>query len=218
MRLFDSPDDVLRPKGGVTAEENTGLRRLKGFQINQRHVPLVELDTKIALDPRKRILLANGQDDVVGRLELLADDTLGRNPAVRVDVVFHLVEQHSGEPAVCDDEGFGHAVDDDLDVLFFSVLEFPCGGFEEAARLARHHFHALRAKAQARAAAVHRGVADPDDEHPLADLVQMPEGDCAEPCDADMDIGCAFAAAGQIELLTLRRAGTDEHGVIAVVF
>ena len=45
----------------------------------------------------------------------------------------------------------------------------------------------LRAEAQRGAAAVHRGVADADDQHALADLVDVAEGDRLEPVDADVD-------------------------------
>src|SRR5471032_1126782 len=125
MSLFDRPDDVLGPERGVAAEKDSRPRRLKSFGIDERHVPLVKLDAQITLDPRKCIFLADRENHIVRRLELLTDDALGRDASVRVDLIFHFVEQHPGEPAVVDDEGFGYAIDDDLDVLFLGILKLP---------------------------------------------------------------------------------------------
>ena len=110
-------------------------------------------------------------------------------------VVFHLLEHHARELAVLDDERLRRAVDDDLDALLLGILELPLGRLEEAARLARHDLHVLRAEAQAGAAAVHRRVADADDQHPLADLLDVAEGHRLEPGDADVDVGGALLAA-----------------------
>ena len=119
------------------------------------------------------------------------------------------------ELAVLDHEGLGRAVDDDLDAFLLGVLQLPRGGLEEAARLARHDLHALRAEPQAGAAAVHGGVADADDQHALADLVDVPEGHRLEPGDADVDVRRGFLPAGQLQLLALGRAGADEHRIEA---
>ena len=42
-----------------------------------------------------------------------------------LDLVFHLLEAHAGEPAVLDHERLGRVIDDDLDVLLLGVLELP---------------------------------------------------------------------------------------------
>src|SRR5580704_13011594 len=215
VAVLDGPDDVLRPEGGIPAEKHLRTRRLEGDLVDERHVPLVELDAEVALYPGEGVLLADGEDDVVRRQELLAGDALGRNAALRVELVLHLVEEHAGELAVLDDEGLGRAVDDDLDALLLRILELPDRGLEEAARLARHHLHVLGAQAQARAAAVHRRVADPDDEHAPADLLGVAEGDRYEPGDADVDVGGALLATGEAQLLALRGTGADEHRIVA---
>src|SRR6185312_12831778 len=102
-------------------------------------------------------------------------DTLGSDAPRGVERVFHPLEHHAPELAVLDDEMLRRAVDDDLDALLFGVLQLPRGSLEEAPRLARHHLHALGTQAQAGAAAVHGGVADADDQHPLTDLVDVAE-------------------------------------------
>jgi hypothetical protein len=103
-------------------------------------------------------------------------------------------------------------VDDDLDVLLLGVLEFPLGGLEEAARLARHHLDALRAEPERRAAAIHRRVADADDQHPLPDPVDVLERHRLEPGDADVD-PVGVPAPREVEFLAPGRAGADEYGV-----
>ncbi len=145
MTVLHGPDDVAGPERRVAAEEHLRPGRLEGLGIHLRHAPLVELDPQIALDPRKRIFLADRQDDIVGRDELFPDDALGGDPALGVDGVFHVIEAHSGELAVLDHEGFRGAVDDDLDALLLRVFQLPFGSLEETAWLASHYLHGLGA-------------------------------------------------------------------------
>ena len=42
--------------------------------VHHRHVPFVELDAEVALDPGERVLLADGENHVVGRKEDGVDD------------------------------------------------------------------------------------------------------------------------------------------------
>ena len=77
--------------------------------------------------------------------------------------------------------------------------------------------HVLAAEAARGAAAVHRGVAAAEHDDAPADLVDVAEGDAGEPVDADMDIGGGFLAAGNVEVAAARRAGADEHRVVALV-
>src|SRR5690606_11590836 len=51
MAVLDGPDDVLRPEHRVASEEDAGQRRLERDGVDDRDVPLVELDAEIALDP-----------------------------------------------------------------------------------------------------------------------------------------------------------------------
>ncbi len=168
------------------------------------------------LDPGEGVLLPDGENDVVGRDELLAGDALGGDSPARVELVLHAVESHPDETAVFDDEGLGRAVDHDLDAFLLGILELPFGGLEEAARLARHHLYLPGAEPQAGAAAVHRGVADTDDEDALADPVDVAEGHRLQPIDADMDVGAAASARPvSLEVLAFGRPGADEHRIEA---
>src|SRR5258705_4215788 len=92
VALLDRPDDVLRPKRGIAAEEHPGPRRLKRRLVDHRHVPFVELDPQIALDPGEGVLLADGEDHIVRGQELLAGAALGGDAPARVELLLHLVE------------------------------------------------------------------------------------------------------------------------------
>ncbi len=133
------------------------------------------------------------------------------------EFVLHLLEQHAGELAALDHEALRRAIDDDLDVLALRILELPVGGLEESARLARHDLDAAGAQAERGPAAIHRRVADADDQHPLADLVDVLEGHRLEPVDADVD-AVGVAPARQIEFLALGRARAHEHRVEPLPF
>ncbi len=114
--------------------------------------------------------------------------------------------------AVLNDERLGSMIDDDLDFFRLGVFEFPLGSLEELTRLARHDFHVFRAEPQGTAAAIHRRIADTDDQNLLADLVDVAERDGFEPGNADMN-AVGIVAAGQLEFLALGRARAYEHGV-----
>ena len=83
--------------------------------------------------------------------------------------------------------------------------------------LARHHLDIAGAEPQRGAAAIHRGIADADDQHPLADTLDVIEGHRLQPVDADVDVGRRRFAAGQLEILAARRAAADEHRVVALI-
>src|SRR5476649_2791510 len=95
----------------------------------------------------------------------------------------------------------------------FGVLEFPLGGLEELARLARHDLHLPRAETQRTAAAVHRGIADADDQDPLADPFDVAESDGLQPGYSDVYV-IGVVTAGQFQFLALGSARTHENGVI----
>ncbi len=122
-------------------------------------LPFVELDAEVALDPGERVLLADGQDHVVGRKE----HGFEHARFLGIGVPFQALELHAGELAVLDHEALGRVIDDDVDAFFFGVVQFPGRSFEVAARPARHHFDILAAQPARGAAAIHGGVADADD-------------------------------------------------------
>src|SRR5580698_886334 len=213
VAMLYRPDDVLRAERRVPAEEHPGAGRLERRGVDRRHIPLVELDTQVALDPGEGVLLADGENHVISRQKLLGHDALAGNPALRIEVIFHLVEQHPGQLSAGGDKRLRRVIDEDLDAFLLGVLELPGGGFEEPARLARHHLHVARSEPQARATAVHCGVTHADDENALADLLDVTECDRLEPCDTDVHVRGGLRATREAQLLALRRTGADKHRV-----
>ena len=102
---------------------------------------------------------------------------------------------------------------DDVDAFLLGVLELPRRRLEVFPSAPRDDFHVGTAEAARRAAAVHRRVADADDEHALPDLLDVAEVGRREPLDTYMNVRRGFGAPGEIEILSVRRAAPDEHGV-----
>ena len=108
----------------------------------------------------------------------------------------------------------GCEVLDDLDLLFFGVLELPRRRLEVLARLAaRITFTSV---APSRLAERQQSIAvlpTPMISTRLPTDVDVAEVDRLEPLDADEDL-IGVVAAGNVELLALRRAAADEHRVV----
>src|SRR3954469_3261082 len=214
MPVLHRPDDVLRAKRSITAEEHAGTARHERLLVNDRHVPLAELDPDGPFDEREGVVLSDREHHGVAwdhfppdHLLLQARGRL-RGP--------ELLELHPRQLAVLDDEPDRLEVVEDLDTFFFRVFQLPRRRLEVLAGLAGNHLHVRRAQALGRPAAVHRGVADADDHHMLADRLDMAEMDRLEPVDADEDL-IGVAAARNVELLSAWSAGADEDGVIGTV-
>ncbi len=172
------PDDVLGAEGGIAAEEYLRMGRGHGLGIDLGHVPLVERDPDVALDPGEGILLADRDQNVVAR-DQLVQLAGGREVAATFGVEFglHLLEHHPGEAAALVGELLRHQEIQDRDILVHGVLLFPGGRLHLLEAGADHHLHVLAAEAARRAAAVHGGVAAAEHDHALADLVDVAEGD-----------------------------------------
>ena len=173
VRVLHGPDDVLGPKCRVASEEDPGPGGLHGPFIHKRNIPLVELNTDVALDPGECVLLPDCENNVVGWKEYGVDGA----GVFGAGIPFETFEFHSREAAILDDEALGSMVDYDLDAFLLGVLEFPRRSFEEAARTARHHLDVFTPESARRAAAVHGCVSDTDDQHALADGTDVAEGD-----------------------------------------
>ncbi len=103
MAVGDRPDDVLRAEGGVAAEIDPGVGGAHGLGIDLGHVPLVELDADVALDPGERVLLADRDEHVVARDMLVGlAGRLEAAAALGVELSLDLLEHHAGEAAVLD--------------------------------------------------------------------------------------------------------------------
>ena len=168
--------------------------------------------------PRSRSIQGNAFSWPIARITSSA----GRNTSsitrefLRLGVPFQPLELHAFQHAVFDHEALRRVVDDDLDAFFFGIIQFPRRRLEVSARAARHHLDIFPAQPARRPAAIHGRVADADDQNPFADLVDVPERDRFQPVDADVD-AIRILAARQIEFLAARRAGADEHRVVAIL-
>ena len=95
MAMGNSGDDILRPKRGVTTEKDLRITRLKSRLIDPRHIPFSELNAKIALYPRKCVVLTDRDQNLI-RFE--KDFVASRHEAAfAVSVVhyLHLIERHA---------------------------------------------------------------------------------------------------------------------------
>jgi hypothetical protein len=127
----------------------------------------------------------------------------------------HLLEGDAGQAAAVVGEGFGYEVVEDRDAFVHGVLLFPGAGLHLLEAGTDDDLDVLAAETARRAAAVHGRVAAAEDDHPLADRGDVAEGDARQPVDAEMDGLGRRLAAGNVEILAARRAGTDEDGVVA---
>jgi hypothetical protein len=66
MPMRNCRNNVFGPKSGVSTKNTLGLLDWKVRFIDMRHVPFAELNAEIALDPRECIVLANGNQDLIG--------------------------------------------------------------------------------------------------------------------------------------------------------
>src|SRR5713226_8376493 len=112
MSVFDGPDDVLGPECRIAAEKHLQPRGLKGDLVHLGHIPFIELDPDALLDPRKGVLLTDGENDVVAGEEDIAERTRRFDVAV-LDVVLQFLEHHAVEEAAFGNERFGRMIDDD---------------------------------------------------------------------------------------------------------
>ena len=128
MAMGHCRNNVLRTKGGVATKEDLGIAGLERPLINLRHIPFAKLDAEIALDPRKGVVLANGNQHLVG----LEEDLLaGGDQTALAGVVIHhldLIEGHAQQFAVFVDEGLRHVVIDNRNIFGLGVFDLPGGG------------------------------------------------------------------------------------------
>ena len=120
MAVLDRPDDVLRSPRRVAAEEHAGMRRLHRRLVDDRHPVRVEVDADVALDPRERVLLPDGENDVVAR----EDDGLDHFALLLAAFLepAEPLELESDEPSVLEHEALRRVILDDLDAFLFRVL------------------------------------------------------------------------------------------------
>ena len=217
MSVFHGPDDVLRSPGGIAAEEHVGARRLERCLVHHWHVPLVERDADVALDPREGVVLTDGEDDRVARHDDRLNHRAGLTPVRRGPL--QPLELHADELAVFDHEALRRVILDDVDAFFLGILELPWRRFEKFASATRDHVGVGATEPARRAAAIHGGVAHADDEYLLANRLDMAEVHRAEPLDADVDLVAhgRVPSSRNVELFALGGAAAHEDGVVLLI-
>ena len=207
--MFFGPNAESPPK------EDPGIGRGEADFAHLRHVPLVELDADVALDPGKGVFLSDGEQHVVAAVPDVrlagGDETAA---AALVDLRRDLLEGHAGQHAEIVGEFLGHQEVEDRDVLVHRVFLLPRRRLHLLEAGSDDDLDVLAAKSAGGAAAVHGGVAATQNDHPPTDLLDVTEGDAGEPVDADVNVGGGLFAAWDLEVSPTRRAGTDEDGVV----
>src|SRR5216683_32770 len=210
------PDDIFGAERGVATEEHLGIARAHGLGIDLGHVPLVEFDAAVALDPGKGVLLADRHQHVVASNRLVR---LARGhqvaPAIGIVLGLHLLEGDAGELAIVVNEGDRHHEIEDRNILMEGVFFLPGARLHLLKAGTHDHLDVLAAETARGAAAVHRGIAATEHDHALAALVGVAERHRGEPVDTDVNIGPCFLAPGYPELAAARHAGADEDRVVA---
>src|SRR6516165_4035327 len=211
------PDDVFWSERGVAPKEDVRQGRLHRLRVDLRHVPAVELDAHVALDPWEGILLADRDQHVVARDVLIG--FAGRDQvAAAAGIVFglDLLEQHPSKPAPLMGEFLWHQPVEDWDAFVHRVLFFPGRRLHLLKAAAHHDGNLLAAEPPGRAAAIHRRVAAAEDDHVAADLVDMAKRDAGEPVDADMNVLGRLCAAGDVEIASARCSAADKDRIPVV--
>src|SRR5690606_8162138 len=218
MTLGNCGDDVLGAKGRVAAEEHFRVGRLVSDFVNDRHIPFAEVEADIALDPRKRVFLPDGDQHVIAFEEHMIFAG-GNQRALAVAVVnrLHFFEGHADQLAVLHHELDRHVILVHRDTFAFGVFDFPWRRFHFSARAAHDDIDALAAETHRGAAAIHRGIAAAEHDDLAANFLDMTEGHAGEPVDTDMDVRGPFIAAGNLQIAPAWGTGADEYGVVTLV-
>src|SRR6266436_8272492 len=214
--MRDGPDDVFWPESGVAAEEDLRIGRLHGFRIDLGHVPAIELDAYVALDPGERVLLADCHEHVVAlHMDMGLARRNERAPALGVVFGLHFFEKHARQAAADMREFLGHQEIEDRNAFVHCVFLFPGRGFHLLETGTHHDLDLVAAETPRGTAAIHRRIAAAQDDNAPAYFVGVAERDAGEPVYADVDVCAGFLASGNFELTPARRAATDKDRVMA---
>ena len=122
------PNDVLRAKRGITPEKDLWNGRLKGLFIDDRHVPSIEFETNIPLDPGKGVLLSDRDQDIVAFEVLVRITSCDKTPPAVFVGRFHLLERHALKLALVVIEFLRYQIVEDRYILVHRVFLFPRRG------------------------------------------------------------------------------------------
>ena len=185
--------------------------------IDHGHVPFVELDADVALDPGEGVLLADRDQHVVAFDDARRARPVGtslRRPLASYSALTFSKRTPVSLPFSCVNSLGTRKLRIGMPSCIAS--SFSQGdAFISSKPRAHDDLHVLAAQAARGAAAIHRRVAAAQHDHALADLVDVAERDARQPVDADMDVGRGFLAAGNVEVAAARRAAADEDRVVA---
>src|SRR5215212_8653320 len=169
MAVRHRPDDIFRAKRGIAAEEHLRVGRAHGLGIDLRHIPLVEFNPAVALDPRKSVFLADGHQHIIAGNRLVRFARWYETaPAARVVFRPDFLEGNAGELAVVVNERHWHHEIEDGNVLVNGVFFLPRRGLHLLKPGTHDHLDVFTAETARGAAAVHRGVAAAEHDHALA--------------------------------------------------
>ena len=213
MALRDGGDDVLRAEGRVAAEEHLGQRGLEGLRVEHRHVPLVELDADVALDPREGVSwpmatstsshsISTSGSPVGTRLRRpLASYSARTFSKVTPRACRCRAENSFGTRKLMDRDAFVHASSFSHGEAFISSK--PLRTMTLTSVPPRR-----RAERQQSIA-----VLPPPRTMTRGARIHMAEGDVGQPVDADVDVAAASWRPGMSASRAARRAGADEDRV-----
>ena len=210
-------DDVFWAKSRVASKKHLRQAGLKGGLVEHRQAPLVKLNTAAPLNPREGVLLAHCNQHCITRHQHVG--LTGGDQAAFAFVVIHRLDhfkRHAGELAAAVFKRLGHMEVQDGNALMLRIFLLPGRGLHLIKATAHNHFHIGAAQAPCRAAAVHRGVATAQHNHPLADAGDMPKRHRSQPVDTDVDVFTDLLATRQLQVAAARRAAANKHRVISL--
>ena len=217
MAVRGRPDDVLRPEGRVAAEEHLRLRALQGRLVELGQAPLVELDAGVRLDPGEGVLLADRDQHVVARMELVG---LARRDqrAAALGVVLRPSPSRTARPVIWPSSCFTSFGTSMLRMGMSSPIASSFSQGDAFISSKPERTITLTSSPPRRRAVRQQSIAvlpPPSTITRLPTLVMWPNETEDEPVEADMDVGGGFLAARHVEIAAARRAGADEHRVVA---
>ena len=65
MSVGHGGNDIVRTEGCVAAEEDSFMGGLKGKLVEDRKLPLIELDDEVMFDPGETVLLTDSALDII---------------------------------------------------------------------------------------------------------------------------------------------------------
>ena len=217
VAVRDRPDDVLRAERRVAAEEHLRIGRLERLRIDHRHVPLVELDADVALDPGEGVLLADRDQHVVafdGWSGSPVGTRLRRPLASYSAFTFSNVTPVSLPSSWVNSFGTRK-----LRIGMSSCIasSFSQGDAFISSKPERTMtFTSSPPRRRDGAAAIHRGVAAAEHDDAPADLVDVAERDRDSQSMPIWMLAGGFLAAGNVEIAAARRAAADEDRVVVL--